>query len=324
MKIGVVVITFNNENHVEDTIKSLQNQSSKDWTCVVVDNGSTDQTYDNIERLIQNDNRFVAFKKSNDGPGAGRNFGFAKLEDTVEFIHFLDGDDMLDKNYLTRMSFYLDRHPEVGLVACQFDEIDNDGNFLGKGHRSRFAPSKWGLPQDIPASIFHTPFVSFFSETGQGPFGLYRRSLYIKTGGYELQSHEDTDMFCKMALLAEVHYVPEYLYLKRFTTHNLAHDLKYRSTHNLFRKKWDNYRSEDSEINHLIEESLKYYYVKHKPFRDFKVSIKAFLISVGKLDIKSFNWSLRCFWAGITDILFRKSYRKVMRNRKEDYLSSVE
>ncbi len=319
MKVGVVVITYNNENHIEDTIKSLQIQDLTDWICVWVDNGSTDHTFEIGKRFIANDVRFKALRKANEGPGPGRNFGFSNLPDDVEFVHFLDGDDILYKNYLSRMSYYLERHPEVGLVACQFDEIDNDGNFIGKGHRSRFAPSKWGIPRDIPTSIFPTPFVAFFASTAQGPFGLYRRSVYIQTGGYELESQEDTDMFCKMALLAEVHYLPDYLYVKRRTMSNLANDSKYRATHSKFRKKWDMYHSEDPKINKLIEKSLKYYYLKHKPLRDFKVSAKAFRIFIRDRNIHSFKWSMQCLWAGVSDLIFRKSYRHAMQNRKESF-----
>lgn len=316
MKVGVVVITYNNQEHVKDAIQSVVNQSYKDWVCVLVDNGSTDDTFSIMENHCQVDNRFVAFKKTNEGPAAGRNLGFSKLPEDIDYIHFLDGDDYLKVDYLSTMVDYLNKHPHVGLVACQFDNIDNDGNFNGRGHRSRYAPSAvLGFPCDLPLDVVKTPFVSFFSSTGVGPFGVYRKSIFEQTNGYELKSQEDSDMFCKMSLLAEVHYLPQYLYVKRETGQNLAHQESYRATHNLFREKWDFYIGKDRAENHIIEEALYYYYVKHVPLRDFKVASKAFKEFLDTFHFHRLAWSILCLRNGVKGMLIKGNYKRIMKRR---------
>ncbi len=317
MKAGFVIITYNNEHHVIETIDSIRDQTLTDWVCVVVDNGSTDTTFEVIQKNIENDGRFTGFKKSNEGPAAGRNLGFSKLPEDVDYLHFLDGDDVLKPEFMERLTQYLDIHPQVGLAACQFDEMDYDSNDCGKGHRSRFAPSSLGIPHDIPLSVFNTPFVSFFVSTGVGPYGVYRRSIFMQTDGYVLKSQEDTDMFCQMCLLAEVHYLPEYLYRKRRHTSNLAHNATYISTHHIFRDKWDLYHSDNPKTQYTIENALRYYYNRHKPLRDFKVAVKALKKSLRKRDMHSFKWSMECMRAGFMEILFKKSYYKVMARRKQ-------
>lgn len=317
MKVGVVIISYNNEKHIVATIESVINQAFKDWTCILVDNGSTDQTFEIIEKKIEGDFRFKAFKKTNEGPGPGRNYGFAHLPDEIEYIHFLDGDDMLYPAFLSEMTAYLDTHSKVGLVACQFDIIDMDGEFIKKGRRSRFAPSRLGFPQDIPLSTYLTPFVSFFSSTAVGPYGVYRRSVFVNTEGYTLHSQEDTDMFCQMSLLAEVHYIPDYLYRKRVTDNNLAYASHYLATHKLFRKKWDFYLSEDPKVDALIRESLKYYYTMHTPLRDFKVGFKSFKLFLRNRLLGSLKWSLLCYKNGTLDFLFRRKYRRIIRERQK-------
>ena len=315
--VGVVIITYNNEKHIEDAFNSVVNQKFTDWSCVMIDNGSNDSTFEIMQRLAAKDHRFSAQKKLNEGPAAGRNLGFSKLPESIEYIHFLDGDDMLHPEYLARMVEYLNDNHRVGLVACQFQEIDNVGKYIGRGHRSRFAPSSFlGIPRDLPPEVVNTPFVTFFASTGAGPFGTYRKSVFLKTNGYELKSHEDTDMFCKMSLLGEVHYLPEYLYIKRRTLNNLAHAPAYRSTHHVFRCKWDLFQSDDPEINLLIYNSLKYYYTKHVPLRHFKVSIKAFKEFLRNKKLKSLTWSMRCFKNGIKEFLFRTSYNQIINKRK--------
>lgn len=315
--VGIVIITYNNENHIEDAFRSVVNQEFTDWTCVMIDNGSTDSTFEIMQRLVAGDPRFSAFKKSNEGPAAGRNLGFSKLPESIDYIHFLDGDDILKPSYLSTMVDYLDNHPKVGLVACQFEEIDNDGNYLGKGHRSRFAPSSYfGFPHDLPLATVKTPFVSFFASTGAGPFGTYRRSVFIKTNLYELKSQEDTDMFCKMSLLSEVHYLPEYLYIKRRTLNNLAHAVSYRSTHRFFREKWDLYRSDDPAQTRLINNSIRYYYVMHVPLRHLKVSAKAFREFLKTKKLHQLKWSIRCAKNAAKEMLFKKSYKEIKRKRQ--------
>ncbi|NEN22248.1 glycosyltransferase family 2 protein [Cryomorpha ignava] len=315
--IGVVIITYNNEKHIIDAFQSVVDQEFTDWICVMIDNGSTDSTFEIMQRLVAGDPRFSAFKKTNEGPAAGRNLGFSKLPDHIDYVHFLDGDDMLHPSYLSTMVEYLDTHLNVGLVACQFEEIDNDGNYLGKGHRSRFSPSSFfGFPRDLPLKIVKTPFVAFFASTGAGPFGTYRRSVFVKTNGYELKSHEDTDMFCKMSLLAEVHYLPKYLYTKRQTLNNLAHAPAYRSTHGFFRRKWDFYQTDNPTLNLLIDRSIRYYYIKHVPLRHFKVSVKAFKQFTRNKKFNSLSWSMRCFKNGVMELLFKKSYKRIINKRK--------
>lgn len=317
MKAGIVIISYNNENHIVEAINSIRNQTFKDWVCVMVDNGSTDTTYEVIQREIQGDVRFSSRKKSNEGPAAGRNVGYSMLPDNIEYIHFLDGDDVLKPKYLETLIGYLDKHPQVGLAACQFDEIDFDSNDCGKGHRSRFAPNKWGLPHDIPLSSYYTPFVSFFSSTAVGPFGVYRKSVFEKTNGYELKSQEDTDMFCKMSLLAEVHYLPEYLYKKRRHANNLAHKKSYRKTHQVFRDKWDLYQSDVPMENEKIKKALRYYYLRHKPLRDFKISLRAFKKFMKEFDFADLKWSFQLLGDGMSEIFLHKTYNRVIARRKE-------
>lgn len=319
MRVGIVIITYNNEGHIQDAIESVVNQQYQDWVCVLVDNGSIDGTFPIMKNHCRFDSRFTAFIKRNEGPASGRNYGFSKLPKDIEYIHFLDGDDYLKPEYISTMVDYLDNHPKVGLVACQFDEIDNEGKFLGCGHRSRFAPSKLGFPHDLPLSVVETPFVSFFSSTGVGPFGVYRRNVFVQTKGYELDSQEDTDLFCKMSLLAEVHYLPEYLYVKRITGTNLAYQQSYQATHGKFREKWDYYKAENQEQNMLIEDALRYYYVKHVPLRNFKVAAKAFKEFLDTFNLDSLKWSMVCLRNGVVDILIKKTYREVMKKRRSSF-----
>lgn len=320
MKATIVIITHNNEKEVGDAIYSVKNQTYNNWECLVVDNGSTDSTRDRISAYIQADKRFRMYRKENRGPSAGRNYGFRMADSDSEYIHFLDGDDMIRPEFLTKMIAYMDQHPQVGLLGCQYNEVDKHGTLIRKGHRSRFREGHLGFPHQIRSSENYTPFVTFFSATGQGAFALFRCSVFGQTSGYEesFWAHEDSDIFCQMSLLSEVHYLPDRLYDVRIRSHSLS-----RAGHketSSFRDKWDLYFSDRPDRNHTIEKALKYYYNRHKPMRDFKVGVKAFKNFILTAEVHQLRWSFQCFGAGLADFFLHRSLKARMELRRKSQL----
>jgi glycosyltransferase involved in cell wall biosynthesis len=317
METTVIIGVYNNIDYVEETINSIKLQTYTNWNCIIVDNDSPDNSFEFIQELIKNDNRFICFKKKNEGPSSCRNFGVSKIATNPKYIHFLDGDDFLDKTFLEKMTSYLNEHPDVGLVGCHFNIIDIESKFIKKEIRSRVAKNSLGLPKLLKSQDFNTPFVSFFSATGMGPFALFRASTFLKTKGYEnnFWSHEDADIFCQMALLAKVHYLPYHLYNKRTHTNNLTTSTL--KNYDEFRNKWDYYSSADTKINLKIEESIKYYYCIHSPFRDLKVAfITMKILLKNKKDTGQINWIGELLRSCIDNLIFKKKYKEIINNRQ--------
>jgi len=312
---GIVVGTHNNADHIVDAIKSIRSQSDPRWFCVVVDNGSTDATVSVIEKILADDRRFRWHLKANEGPGAGRNVGFSLLPDSIEFVHFLDGDDSLEPLFVERLSGYLQSHADVGLVTCQFDRIDAHGNYLGPGFRSRIGPSRWGWPHQIPTDIPDTPFAALFAATGQGPFAMFRRRIFEQTSGYEesFWSHEDSDIFCQIGLRARVHSLPDRLYRKRTHGNNLTDSPK--ADYGRFRNKWDHFVSDEVGTNERIEAALRYYYGIHAPLRHLKVATKALTEFVQSGDSKRLDWCLSLIRRGMLELFFQRELSRRLRSR---------
>lgn len=317
MGAGIIISSYNNEQQIAETINSVKNQTFKEWSCVIIDNGSTDNTKNLIQHEVEQDTRFAFFSKDNEGPSAGRNFGYSKLPESTEYIHFLDGDDILHTEFLSIMVSYLDQHPQVGLLGCQYDLINSKSDYIGPGYRSRYAPGFLGFPKKLSINTPYTPFETFFSATGQGAFAVFRNSVFKRTTGYEKDfwSHEDSDIFCQMALKAEVHYIPSRLYKVRIRENSLMHSDKV--NYSLFRRKWDLYLSSDKVVNGKIEKGLEYYYSRHKPARDFKVAFKAFKEFIYTGEFKKMRWSWICFSSGINELFFHKGIRKIMHQRAQ-------
>jgi len=317
MKAVIVIGTYNDEYFIEKTIHSVQTQKYTNWECILVDNGSTDNTHSVVQGLIKNDARFKSFKKANEGPASGRNFAIKKIDDSFKYVHFLDGDDFLDESFLEIMISYMEAHPNIGLLGCQFDVVDTKSNFVQKGYRSRYAPNKNGFPVALKPKQHYTPFETFFSATGQGPFALFKTEILKRTSGYEedFWSHEDSDIFCQMALLADVHYLPNYLYKKRVHGNNLTFSPK--ASYSKFRNKWDFYISDDEEINLKIEKALRYYYGWHAPLRSIKVGKKAMKEFFKNKELFSFKKSLTLFKNGFIDLVFKSTLNKRLKDRNK-------
>jgi len=225
-RISVVIPIYNAEDYLAEAIESVQRQTEERWECILVIDGSPDNSIDIARSYAEQDSRITVIEQENHGVSVARNTGAEHASPSTKYLFFLDADDILEPTALETMSAYLDEHPEVGLLGCQFQRIDAAGDKIEVSnplkmnleHRTRWAPGFLGLPRDLPPDQKKTPFVTFFCGTGQGPFAMYRRAVFEKTQGWDPDlngGHEDTDMFCQMALEAEVHYLSERLYRYR-------------------------------------------------------------------------------------------------------------
>ena len=116
-KATVVITTYNRAATLRDrSVASVRKQTYQDWECIVVDDGSSDDTEAVMQSLIKEDPRIRYFKKENDGMSAERNFGVRQSRG--EYIAFLDDDDEFLPNYLERlMDTFETLSPEYACIA---------------------------------------------------------------------------------------------------------------------------------------------------------------------------------------------------------------
>jgi glycosyltransferase involved in cell wall biosynthesis len=100
--ISIIIPAYNRGHLIKETLNSVLNQSYSQWECIVVDDGSTDNTRQVVEAFSEKDARFRYFERPGDlskGANSCRNFGFRKSSGT--FINWLDSDDLLSEDKLT-------------------------------------------------------------------------------------------------------------------------------------------------------------------------------------------------------------------------------
>lgn len=125
--ISIVIPSFNREHYIAETLQSLIKQTYNDWECIVVDDGSTDDTETVIKRYIVSDSRFHFYKRPSKmlkGANSCRNFGFSIAKGN--YIKFLDSDDVITKDCLQKQFEALEANPEKNVCMSYGRYFDND------------------------------------------------------------------------------------------------------------------------------------------------------------------------------------------------------
>ena len=194
--ISIIVPCYNSAPFLRETLDSVLNQTGTNWECIIVDNGSTDDSKIIAEEFSRKDSRFVSILQPIRGVSAARNFGIAKSNG--KYILPLDGDDLIAPTYLQKAAKILDENEKIKLVYC---EVEFFGEWTGK----------WNLPSfSIKQMLFEN--IVFCTS-------LFRRSDFDKTNGYNeamITGYEDWDFW--LTLLNDdndVFRIPEVLFYYR-------------------------------------------------------------------------------------------------------------
>lgn len=98
LKFSIVMPVFNSAKTLSRSIGSILRQSYNNWELIAVDDGSTDDSYERLNELAEQDSRITVVHQNNMGPGAARNNGIKLC--TGDYVAFLDSDDYWDNDYL--------------------------------------------------------------------------------------------------------------------------------------------------------------------------------------------------------------------------------
>jgi len=105
--ISIVCASYNSKNYITETINSVLNQDYKNWELLIIDDCSTDDTFQIVESKAKNDHRIKTFRNiTNSGSGFSRNIGIKNAKGN--YLTFIDSDDLWDSNFLsTSLNFQI-------------------------------------------------------------------------------------------------------------------------------------------------------------------------------------------------------------------------
>ena len=194
--ISVIVPCYNSEEYLAETLNSVLAQTCMDWECIIVNDGSTDDSLRIVQEYIEKDKRFKAIDKKNEGPAIARNVGITNA--SGKYILPLDSDDKIAPTYLEKACSYLEKHPETKLVYCEAEYFDQR-----KG--------AWVLPSYDYENLLWSN--SIFCSA------VFRRSDFEETDGYSPNMRfgdEDWDFWLTFLNKEDyVYKIPEVLFFYR-------------------------------------------------------------------------------------------------------------
>ena len=128
--VTVVVPVHDGAATIEETLRSLQQQTCTRWRAIVVDDGSRDQTADVVKKLAASDSRIEYRHQTASGVSAARNSGVGAADS--EWVMFLDADDWIAADFLERMLAALRAHPHADAAFCGSCRVLPDGSMLAE------------------------------------------------------------------------------------------------------------------------------------------------------------------------------------------------
>lgn len=209
--ISVIVPCFNQGKYLHETLQSLHQQSFKNWECLVIDDGSTDNTSDVAGFWVNSDPRFKYYRNKNSGLSFSRNFGIRNS--SGKFIQFCDSDDVLLREKLHSSIFSLQHSNNYSVYLCDYHRGTNDNIYDIDINASYLPPiinndltlyeliADWEFRISIPAHCFM--FTRDFFDSG-----IEFNNL--------LQNHEDWECWVKIFHRAKnIFYDPRKLVIYR-------------------------------------------------------------------------------------------------------------
>jgi glycosyltransferase involved in cell wall biosynthesis len=123
-KVSIIVPCYNQAQYLDEALQSVLDQTYINWECIIVNDGSPDNTEEVAKQWVEKDIRFVYLKKKNGGLSSARNAGIATAQG--EFILPLDADDKIALNYieLAMQCFQVDATLKV--VYCKADKFGEE------------------------------------------------------------------------------------------------------------------------------------------------------------------------------------------------------
>ena len=223
--VSIIVPCYNQAQYLYESLQSIADQTYTHWECIIVNDGSPDNTEAVARKWETKDARFIYLYKENGGVSSARNLGIEKAKN--EYILTLDADDKYDPTFLEKALTILLANDELGIVSSWGQYFTNDKQF-----------------QVFKSNAKTVTDFLFYNGINMGS-SLFRKVCWEQVDGYDEDSrngYEDWEFYLRVCALGwKVHVIEEELFFYR--------------QHQVSRRK---------EMNVAEKENKKYIYIKNK------------------------------------------------------------
>ena len=204
VKVSIGVPVYNVEAYLRECLDSIMNQTFKDFEVIMVDDGSTDNSFNICQEYVARDNRFKLIHQENKGLAGARNTCLKHMKG--EYITWIDSDDKVEPNYLERLF-------EVQ-AETQADLVDGYNYSFKNGIRYYYDLTHISPTLDVIEISKRELFLRFLDGFRIVLWGtLAKRKLYRGVYCAEGKNHEDNGTRFKLYFRADkIVILPEQLY----------------------------------------------------------------------------------------------------------------
>jgi len=302
--VSIVIPLFNKEEWVTRTLLSVYSQTYRHWECLIIDDGSTDNSLAVIQDFVnEHAGSWSIISKINEGPSAARNLGIHNAKG--EYLAFLDADDVWVPEKLARQVEFMDLHQDVNLSMTNYVIFDTKAKKQLRGVRARSVENllqKWLDMRGFGGLVESTGMVRAKS--------FHATILFDPT----LRTTEGLDFVFNWHRQGKVSILKEFLTLYRISPGQLhqKEDLVQQNARLVAERFSDTFSQ-----SQLAEEFQRAYFYLSNLRRKRRWDIfKGLLLAFGALDLRVFHMALslvsRNIWAKALPFPNRKLIKSML------------
>lgn len=200
--VSIIIPSYNYGNYLPCVLDSLFKQSYSNWECLIIDDGSIDDTKQVAEKFCKDDPRIKYFFQTNSGPAAARNLGIKNC--SGEFIQFIDADDLIGSEKFTSQIKIFTEDNNLDVVYSNYvftnEQLIEEWKDAKKWQKLSNEPFKdfikyWEAGLMIPIHSF-----------------LFRKSCFDRFGSFDekLKTHEDWDLNLNFSMKGARYFFHDY------------------------------------------------------------------------------------------------------------------
>lgn len=218
--VSIIIPVFNREKLIKETLDSILSQTYTQWECIIVDDGSSDNTRGVVECVLHKDYRFRLYQRPSyktKGANACRNYGFEKS--CGKYIQWFDSDDLMRPNFLSTKVKALEEHQVDFVISKTLNfEDSNPDNIISRNERYyRFNKFK------ITNYNYVTQRINWLTYDFMGLRELVDRIEFNEN----LLSSQEYNFFCKLTgISTKVFLIDKYLTKRRVHLDSIRSSLK--------------------------------------------------------------------------------------------------
>lgn len=186
--VSAILPVFNGRRFLLNAVQSVLAQTAQPCELIVVDDGSTDGSLEELAGLPSAPFPVRVLRQANAGQSAARNA--AAREATGEYLAFIDQDDQWHPSHLEELVAPLAADPDAGWAYCDFDEMDLEGNLVTRAFIKTVGVChpKNTIYECVAGDLMVLPSAS-----------VMRRIAFEQAGGFDetLSGYEDDDLFVR-------------------------------------------------------------------------------------------------------------------------------